>query len=314
MTAPFSSMETQAVRRLVWESLKKPTTNSNDAVEQEDLFQVDTHLVLILELKHFAVYWAPALKAVVVRALPTRGEIETRLSSLIDTVRATLSDMQSRCVILDITEAPAHGAHVDGLPWAMLFGITDTRLLITSEPCDATQWTRVVNFRQASQTLQVPGLVVDDTDDTYALLREQDAVLVAGSYSGCVYWLPKSHTVCFIWGGHDTDQHGCRVLYAAASAHTQYLKIQSVIADVSNRTSLDVKGKQRLQSFIECAVFRGATLCSVVGDMQLLPSAQESMEEYLDALESITRVDFVSSLAEAFEALAELPSASALDS
>ena len=67
MTSTTSLNDTQAVRRLVWETLKRPATATvSDTTDQEDLFRVNTHLVLIQEGKQFAVYWAPALTAVVV--------------------------------------------------------------------------------------------------------------------------------------------------------------------------------------------------------------------------------------------------------
>jgi hypothetical protein len=295
----YSPDETQALRARVWDNLTRSASQAPDSAEQQALVQIDTPLVLISEMKRFAIYWAPELKAAVIRALPQHDLAELRLESAIDTAESLLADTGGSSVILDITEMPSLITKLEGAPWSQLAALAEHRILIADDECASRSWNRVTTFRQATVLLRLLGLEADDTDDAVALLRNHESVLIGGTYSGCAYWLPKTHTVAFVWGGHDADQHGCRLLYAAATAYTQFLSIQSVIVDISNRTSVDAKGRRRLQEFIEIAAAKGAVQCVIIGEAPLLQGQDASILDYLDTLRAMTRVDFVSSLDDA---------------
>jgi hypothetical protein len=308
-----STAETQAVRSIVRKTWTQPASFEPDSEQQEALLQVDTPLVLVRELKRFTVYWAPEFKAVVMRALPIDKD-EWLLESGIDVALGVLRGVTPGTVILDFSADPALARQLGEPPWIQLVGASAQRILITPEPQTLPNWHSVRTFRQASVLLRVKGLVSDETDNASALLRSQDSVLIGGSYAGCVYWLPRSRTVAFIWGGHDSDQHGCRILYAAATTYTQFLRVKRVIADVSNRTSMDSKGRSRLQHFIESAVFRGANKCILVGALSIKADGEESLAQYLQALGTMIRVESVKSLTAAVNQLAEGATPSALDS
>jgi hypothetical protein len=267
----------------------------------------------VRELKRFTIYWAPEFRAVVMRALPVEKE-EWLLESGIDIALGVLRGVTPGTLIVDFSANPALAQQLNQPPWVQLVGATAQRILITPEKQTRADWRSVQTFRQASVLLRVQGLISDETDNVMTLLRSEDSVLIGGSYAGCVYWLPRSRTVAFIWGGHDSDQHGCRILYAAATAYTQFLRVKRVIADVSNRTSMDSKGRSRLQHFIESAVFRGASKCILVGASSIKAEGEESLAQYLQALGPMIRVESVKTLTEAVNQLAEGAKPSALDS
>jgi hypothetical protein len=296
------------MRRRVWETLKQPVRDAGEEAGPELLQRVAVPLVYLADYGRLAVYWASEISTVVIRA---RGE-GSNGDTVLQAVRfagQVLRDSNSKHMILDLLDSPDLIQLLAKQPWVRLTQYCDKPIVVYSGKESPPGWQVEPTFRAAAVVVRARGAAPDPTEPLGSLLDEEEADLIAGSYAGAVYWLPRERTVLFVWSGNDADQDGCRVLYAAASAYTQYLRIHAVICDVRHRLELDQKNQDRLRHFMDCAVFRGAAHCVLVGELRAIPEQEDPMHDYLDTLSLVSRVDFVDSFEHAQQLIASLPRA-----